>query len=163
MSLEDAQPGDILQFKDHLAKVIKTKKIKIMFPNKDWIEYEFTEEHDFTRGHHTAIVDENLGNGVIRVWEQHVKRGHKVVEETDDVGTIYVSNGHSEQKTTERIQITPAWGEKVKPCFRQMVDKADVDRIMKTYKNGTYNAEVQTTSEISVTGTIKAYKPEPRK
>ena len=92
-----------------------------------------------------------------------MKRGHQAVEETDDVGTIYVSDSRSDEKTTERIQITSDWGDKVKACFTQKADKAFVDKIVGKYKNGTYNAGVLTTSEISVTGTIKAYKPEPRK
>ncbi|MGO9601478.1 MAG: hypothetical protein ACLP7Q_26150 [Isosphaeraceae bacterium] len=163
IDLGDAQPGDILQFKNHLAKVVKRIKTKILFPNKEFVEYEITQTHDYTRGHHTAIVDENLGNGAIRVWEQHVKRGRAVVEEADDVGTIYVSNSRSEEKTTERIQITPAWGEKVKAYFPQKTDKAYIDKIVRTYKNGTYIAGVQTTNEISVTGTINAYKAEPRR
>jgi hypothetical protein len=163
ISLGDAQPGDILQFKDHVATVAKTRNVKINFPNGESIEYESFKTHDYTRGHHSAIVDKNLGNGVIRVWEQHVKRGHQAVEETDDVGTIYVSDSSSQEKTTERIQITPTWGNEVKAYFSRKADKAFVDKIVGKYKNGTYNANVLTTSKISVTGTINAYKPEPRK
>jgi hypothetical protein len=164
LPVQAAQRGDILQFKDHVAKLKKSKKTKIIFPDGSWLQYEETEEREYTRGHHTAIVLSSLSGGVIAVLEQHVKRGRGVVEETVDEGQIYVSNSNSGvRRTRENVQITTAWGQRVKSYFPQPAHKTQVDRAVKSYNGKLIAADVETVETISVTGTIKAYKPEPSK
>jgi hypothetical protein len=164
VDLEDALPGDILQFKDHKAIVTRIKKTRITLPDGSWLEYEESDYHEYTRGHHTAIVASSLDDGKITVLEQHVKRGGHAVEETVGDGTIYVSNSNPEpQKSRESILITKAWGHKVQAYSKDKALKAQVDSIVKSYHGKFIGADVVTTETISVSGTIKAYRPEPRK
>jgi hypothetical protein len=64
ISIDEVQPGDVVQFKDHIATVkIKTKK------------------DTYNRGHHSAIVKKVVSgvNGEIEVYEQHVN-GKSIVQ-----------------------------------------------------------------------------------
>ena len=63
--LESLQPGDILQFKDHLVDVGTWKLV-----NGKWSEVSGRE---YTRPHHTAIVLEVRKDGSVVVVEQNVK------------------------------------------------------------------------------------------
>lgn len=62
--LESIQPGDILQFRDH---VVHTQTLT--FANGKWHE---TETRTLTRPHHTAIVIETRKDGSVTVVEQNV-------------------------------------------------------------------------------------------
>lgn len=78
VKLDTAQPGDILQFKGH--------------------EFDETMQdgsgQSQTRGHHTAIVEKNLGNGRLIVLEQHVRPpGEKEVSKKVQQREIFVKNG----------------------------------------------------------------------
>jgi hypothetical protein len=76
IALEDVAPGDILQFRDF---DVDTKKTTIKeLPGGG--ERTTSSERIATRGHHTAIVEQNLGNGKIVVLEQHVKPLGAVVQ-----------------------------------------------------------------------------------
>jgi hypothetical protein len=57
--LEDALPGDILQFKDHKAVLEKIKKIKITFPDSSWLEYVETEKR-----HSPAVITQRSSSQV---------------------------------------------------------------------------------------------------
>ena len=162
VSLECARPGDILQFKDHVATVTTTKETNITFPKGESYDYQEVKPHSYARGHHTAVVEKSLSDGIFIVWEQHVKRGSSVVDNRDDVGTIHVSDSRTVEHTKEPVQITQAWGKKVKPFLSQKAVKAKIDELVRRYNGTTFTADVETTIEISVTGTIKAYRPEPR-
>ena len=60
VELKDAQPGDVLQFKGHNFELKTTR-------SNGWD----SEEQNW--GHHTAIVEQNLGDGRLVVLEQHTR------------------------------------------------------------------------------------------
>ena len=63
--LESIQPGDILQFRDHLVDIATWK-----YANGKWYE---ASGRTLTRPHHTAIVMEVLDDGSVVVVEQNVR------------------------------------------------------------------------------------------
>ena len=81
VELKDAQPGDVLQFKGH------------SFEQKTTTSAGWTSEEQ-NRGHHTAIVEQNLGDGRLIVLEQHVRpAGEKEVSKKVQRREIFVKNG----------------------------------------------------------------------
>jgi hypothetical protein len=84
VKLDTAQPGDILQFKGH--------------------EFEETMEggggQSQTRGHHTAIVEKNFGDGRLIILEQHVRPpGESEVSKKVQEREIFVKNGATYRKS----------------------------------------------------------------
>jgi hypothetical protein len=77
VKLDDAKPGDVLQFRDYSFEATTTQT------NGAW------NSRTGERGHHTAIVARNLGNGQLVVIEQNVDPGGKRVQQN----TIYVKDG----------------------------------------------------------------------
>src|SRR5262245_3442597 len=64
VSLGDARPGDVIQFRDyHYTKEVTTR-------NQD---ETVTDTEEGERSHHTAIVERVEGNGAITVLEQNVE------------------------------------------------------------------------------------------
>lgn len=66
VSLSDVQPGDVLQFRDHVVTV-RTET------PQGW------KERTYTRGHHTSVVVAVNGDGSVVVVEQKVKPNPKQV------------------------------------------------------------------------------------
>jgi len=81
VKLDTAQPGDVLQFKGH------------SFDEKTTQSNGWTSESQ-TRGHHTAIVEKNLGDGRLIILEQHVRpAGSKQVSKKVQRREIFVKDG----------------------------------------------------------------------
>ena len=131
IKLIDAQSGDILQFRNHKIKIITVKKTKRTFLKGGWDEEENRTVKKFKRGHHTAIVAQNKGNGVFVIFEQHVRPpGKRAVSKKVQRNTIYVSEIKNGPTKTVKMQ----GGEKI---------------------------EVTTITTIKVTGKIWAYRAIP--
>jgi hypothetical protein len=77
IQLKDAQPGDILQFRDF--DVTTVIEIEVDFTDGSGGMTE-TKEIVQSRGHHTAIVEAVKGVGLLQVLEQHVKPLGKKVQ-----------------------------------------------------------------------------------
>jgi hypothetical protein len=81
VKLDTAQPGDVLQFKGHAFDEKTTQ-------GNGW------KSESQNRGHHTAIVEKNLGNGRLIVLEQHVRpAGSKEVSKNVQRREIFVKDG----------------------------------------------------------------------
>jgi hypothetical protein len=81
VKLDTAQPGDILQFKGHEFTETTTR-------GNRW-----TDEKQ-TRGHHTAIVEKNWGDGRLTILEQHVRPAKsKEVSKKVQRRDIFVKDG----------------------------------------------------------------------
>jgi hypothetical protein len=105
IKLIDARSGDILQLRKHKIKIITVKKTKKSYKKGGWDEEEKTSERDYKRGHHTAIVAENKGNGVFIIFEQHVRPpGESVVSKKVQRNTIYVTEIKNGPKKTVQMQ-----------------------------------------------------------
>jgi len=86
VTLDTAQPGDVLQFKDHAFDEKTTQ-------GNAW------KSESQTRGHHTAIVEKNLGDGRLIILEQHVRpAGSKVVSKKVQRREIFVKDGATYQE-----------------------------------------------------------------
>jgi hypothetical protein len=100
IELKDVEAGDILQLRDHKIVIRTDTTIKKVFANGGWDESEKWNEQAFRRGHHTAIVGVNEGNGVLEVYEQNVKPGGKKVQRQ----TLYVRSQMPSTKTETRME-----------------------------------------------------------
>jgi hypothetical protein len=86
VKLDTAEPGDILQFKDHAFEEKTTN-------GNSW------RSESQTRGHHTAIVEKNLGDGRLIILEQHVRpAGSKKVSKKVQRREIFVKDGATYQE-----------------------------------------------------------------
>ncbi len=75
--LKDAQPGDILQLRDHVITTTTEKTYKF----SDGSEEETSEDVSVDRPHHTAIVSSTLGpDGALKTIEQNIKPLGKIVQ-----------------------------------------------------------------------------------
>lgn len=132
IKLQDAQSGDILQFRTHKIKIKTVKKNKKFYPKEGWQEEEKTSERTFKRGHHTAIVAQNEGNGVLSIFEQHVRPpGEKIVTKKVQRNLIYTTNNKVGPQKTVEMQ-------------------------------GDLKIEIVTITTIKVTGKIWAYRALPK-
>lgn len=103
--LSDVQPGDVLQFRDHVVTV-RTET------SEGW------KERTYTRGHHTSVVVAVNGDGSVVVVEQKVKPNPKQITQN----TITRLNAGEETRVPDK----------------------------------------STTVTVTVTGTVKAYRPVPK-
>lgn len=89
--LKDAQPGDILQFRDY---VMITKTItEVTFADKSgWVD---EKEVEVDHPHHTAIVSMNRGNSILTILEQNQNGNH------EEVRTSSLRWNSSDPTTTE--------------------------------------------------------------
>ena len=124
--LKDAQPGDILQYRDYLM----TTKTTIEVTFEDDYGYESWSEATDGRPHHTAIVATTPGNGALTVLEQNHRGNHENVRST------------ALRFTDAPAKVTRA---------RQLTKRKDNGKMQM--------ATVITTVEVSVSGTLKAYRP----
>jgi hypothetical protein len=91
VKLDTAQPGDILQFKGH--------EFKETTQGGGWKSQ--------TRGHHTAIVEKNFGDGRLLILEQHVRpEGATEVSKKVQQREIFVKNGASYKKDGAKVTVT---------------------------------------------------------
>lgn len=128
IKVADIKAGDILQFRDHKIKVVT--KIKVRFDDDSGWDEE--EEEEFSRGHHTAVVDGTPdADGVVATLEQNIKPDGKVVQ-AKSLHTRSVA-----AKSTKEV-------------------KSVYDEDAKKKRNATVTTEVT----ITVTGTIWAYRPQ---
>ena len=130
IQLSDVKPGDILQFRNHEITIVTQKTTVRTSPKSKEIGGAVTDTK--SRGHHSAVVLSNDGNGVLTVAEQHVK----------DPVTKKLS--HTIRQNTLYTQDVPA---------KTIAKKKWIE------KNGG-EVEETTTLTITVTGTIWAYRPE---
>ena len=124
--LKDAQPGDILQYRDYLM----TTKTTVDVTFDDQSGYESWSEATDGRPHHTAIIATMPGNGALTVLEQNHRGNHETV-----------------RRTALRYNDAPAQVTRV----RQLMKRKDNGKMQM--------ATVVTTVEVSVSGTLKAYRP----
>ena len=124
--LKDAQPGDILQYRDYLM----TTKTTVDVTFDDQSGYESWSEATDGRPHHTAIIATMPGNGALTVLEQNHRGNHETV-----------------RRTALRYSDAPAQVTRV----RQLMKRKDNGKMQM--------AAVVTTVEVSVSGTLKAYRP----
>jgi hypothetical protein len=129
VNLLDAQPGDVLQFRNHQIKI--TTVTKTIEPDGSTRTHSTVETHN--RGHHTAVVKQNNGDGTFDIFEQHVKGPDGKVASWVQENVLQVSS----DKTTTKNRST-----KVTP-------------------NGVAGTvEEETTVTVTVTGRIWVYRPQ---
>jgi hypothetical protein len=104
--LKDVQPGDILQFRDFT--ITTTVETETIYP--DGSSDISTQEKEFTRPHHTAVVNEVKSGGVLRVLEQNVAPGGKKVQSntlnTKDVPAGSTTSVKGKNKVTVTTTVT---------------------------------------------------------
>jgi len=123
--LKDAQAGDVLQFRDFtVATSIETD---ISFA--DGSRSTDTKESEFTRPHHTAVIDTAQGQGAFKILEQNVAPGGKKVQ-------LHTLN------TRDNVPVVTT-----------------TRKLMKAGDGTMKMATVKVTTTITVSGTIWAYRP----
>ncbi len=81
VDLKSVRPGDILQFRN-FKSTIRTRTEKVTKTADKILTEITTSEADYSAPHHTAIVEQNLGNGEVIVLEQGESTGRIVVRST---------------------------------------------------------------------------------
>jgi hypothetical protein len=132
VNLLKAQPGDILQFRDHKIIIVTTIKTKRTYRDGSGQEEEEIQKRSYRRGHHCAIVSSNDSKGVFTIFEQHVRPpGQKHVSNKVQRNKIYVAGMTKKHPKEVRME-------------------------------GRTRVEVETTTVIKVKGKIWVYRPEPK-
>ena len=161
IDVASAQPGDIVQFKNHKATLTTLTTTKLLLPDGRTFTYRDEHERTLSRGHHTAIVLSSLKDGRMTVLEQHVRRGSSKVDDTVDEGLIYVGDSNVPPRTrTDRIHITPHWVEKIRSSLDDQRQKQSLDSTFRPLMGQLLEAKVETSESITVSGTVTAYKPQ---
>jgi hypothetical protein len=111
VAIKDVIPGDILQFRDHVATITT----EAVYTFADGTTETMTEEQTATREHHTAIANGTLqSDGSLRTLEQHTEPKGDVVQNlkiyTRSVAP-HVIVGHERRKyphgtRTENVKVT---------------------------------------------------------
>ena len=100
--LKDAQPGDILQFRDFTVTTTTETETRYADGSSD----TYTSEDSFTRPHHTAIVSEVKSGGLLKILEQNVAPAGKKVQ-LHNLHTKDVAPARSEsQKKGAKVIVT---------------------------------------------------------
>ena len=163
IDVASAQPGDIVQFKDHKATLTTLTTTKLRLPDGRTLTYRDSHERTLSRGHHTAIVLSSLKDGKMTVLEQHVRRGSSNVDETVDEGLIYLEDSSAPPRTrTDRIHITPHWVHERRSSLDDQKQKQLLDSTFRPLMGQLLEAEIETTESITVSGTVRAYRPQPQ-
>lgn len=133
IAVKDAKPGDILQFRDHQVTMDVTKKITKTYPDGHSVKSSSKESTTYNRSpQHTSVVLSNDGNGRMTVAEQHVL--------DHDTGKLSTTVRRNDLYT----QDVPA------------------STTTKTRMEGDVTIKEETTTTISVSGKIMAYRPQPK-
>ena len=93
ITLKQVKPGDILQLRNHKIKfkiLTITKKTTRFGGSKTT---KVITEEEVERPHHTAIVAENIGNGVMTIYEQNIiPRGKTTLSKKVMKNKFYTKN-----------------------------------------------------------------------
>jgi CHAP domain len=73
VATKDAQPGDIIQFRDYTETTETVTVTRTTKTDGSWTEKTKTETQSTGRPHHTAVVESVDGDGKFTVLEQNVK------------------------------------------------------------------------------------------
>jgi len=162
INLIDVKPGDILQLRDHVIKIVKEMKVEASFPDGTTMESDSTDTRVLKRGHHSAIVAENHGKGVLTVLEQHIRTPGKSLESVQE-NLIYVADQTpkvEKAKDPYTLDLSlPVDVEKLKKLFKDPKFRSVINK----YKKGKVKVkEGAKKTEIKVKGIIWAYTPEPK-
>jgi hypothetical protein len=163
IGLTAVQPGDVLQYRDYLQKTTREIETSYTFADGATLTVSDTSTSSVGRPHHTAIATAMPANGAVKVIEQNVERalGHGLEKLVDD-GEIYLQSVPKKTTTkTESVRIDVAWGVKVKRLVGPK-NAAAVDAIAKKNLGKSATAEVTTDETITVSGTLKAYRAQPK-
>ena len=171
IQLSELDGGDILQMRGYKMVETNDSVISISFPDDSGIDYseieDFTVEH---KNNHTAVASSAASAGKLNVLDQNIDRGTGVKERIVKEREFYVRSPPDKTTSSSRqVMISTAWGEKVKKGYDLLPDKkqvkelkAYIDAIVKKYNGQSFSATVETTVTISVTGTLWAYRAEPK-
>ena len=132
VDLKDVKPGDILQFRDHEIKIHTVTKTTKTLPGGGKSVSTDEKTVPLERGQHTAIVLSNDGDGTMTVAEQHV-----LDHQTGKLSTTIRRN----TLYTKDLPTTTT---------------------TRTRQEGDVTIKEETTVTISVSGTIWAYRPQPK-
>lgn len=127
-------PGDILQFRNHKFEIRTETTTKTTNADGSWKTWTDTKTEKHQRPHHTAIVSSVDGNGKFTVVEQHV---------------VDPATGTTSSTVRKNSLITH--GSTTGPTTTTTVEDDGAGGQTKT--------EVTTKVTITVSGTIKAYRP----
>ena len=130
VALKDAQPGDILRFKNF--KIHEYRKVVTVRKSEGSTTTSTANPESWSgRPHHTAIVESNDGNGRFTILEQNVQ----LTEETEPVKYV--------------VRNTLIWKSFSLPPDKQL-----------TQGYGGASTETTTTVSYKIKGSVIAYRPQ---
>jgi hypothetical protein len=99
-----AQPGDIIQFRNHEVTIeVETETVETASDGSERIATDATTK-SFARPHHTAIVKSVFGAGKVTVLEQNTQPHGRVVQEN----TLYLDGSVTRSPETRTTRRTAA-------------------------------------------------------
>jgi len=108
--LKDVQSGDILQFRDFAVTTTTETETRYADGSTD----TYTSESTFTRPHHTAVVSEVKGGGLLKILEQNVApAGKKVQLNSLHTKDVPAAKKETQKQTAKVIVTTTSYGERV--------------------------------------------------
>ena len=154
--------GDILQFRNYKCDHSIEDEITITFGKNDSFTYFLFDRSPlpFEHPHHTAVAGSPVASGKLTVWDQNIDRGKGKLEKIVRSRELYIrAQPKKTAKSTKRITINRAWGDVAKKSSgSDRSAHAAIDQIVKKYNGKIFNASVVTTTEVKVSGQIKAYR-----
>ena len=162
VNVHEIQRGDILQFRHHEIRIIYDIMGKVTLPDGKTELLAGTYGRLLNRPWHSAVVSSNQGKGALVIFEQHVNTPGKNPDTVQE-NRIYISNQGS-QKAKPEIRsydlLSPRDVMKLSEKFNEDL----IQNWKKKYKKGKIKVtEEKRTFKVEVTGTIRAYRPEPKK
>ncbi len=156
-----AQPGDILQFRDHVQGRTIEINVDVSMPDGSGLTYFSSTFSEIGRPHHTAIVTGAAIGGKVAILEQNVDRGTGTPEMLVDKGEIIVSAPAPVTTTVkQKVSIDTTWGTKVKASYSEAKDKLFIDDVVRKNFGKIADETVVTTITVNTGGTIKAFRPQ---
>lgn len=169
VGVDKTQAGDVIQFRNYKSEVAVDDAITIAFPDAckspvASLEYFEGRTDTIEYDHHTAVAENAISQGSVSVLEQNVDRnGNGVKEKIVRAREIVLkSRPQKSSRSTRRITINRAWGERIKKYYKTPSEKKLIDEIVKSCNNRTVDAKVATTSKTTVTGRIWVYRAQKR-
>jgi len=161
--LTSVRAGDVIQYRNYTLKKTQEIATSYTFPDGSTLDVSESAEASVGRPHHTAIATGVPAGGALRVIEQNVERAvGRGLEKLVDDGEIYIQS--MPKKTTtkrETVRIDAAWGVKLKKVVGAK-NAAAIDAIVKKNNGKSATADVTTDETITVTGTLTAYRAQPK-
>lgn len=160
--LTAVQAGDVLQYRNYEAVQATETTITLPLPGGGEVGFGDVTSVSIPRPHHTAIAMGAAIDGQLKIMEQNVDRGNGL-QRTVGGGVIFIASKPPKTTTTTRkMTIDRALIDRIKADQPDPGGKDQIENAMRPHLGSSVEAKVETTETLEVSGTLKAYRPQPK-